>query len=55
MLMIWFVIFVALATFNMFFAWQISAKVERLVSNIFLGYILISVITLIIIVIKETI
>lgn len=55
MLMIWFVIFVALVTFNMFFAWQISAKVERLVSNIFLGYVLVSVIVLIIMIIKETI
>jgi len=55
MLMIWFGIFITLATFNMFFAWQISAKVERLINNIFLGYALASVIVLIIMVIKETI
>lgn len=55
MLMIWFVIFMALVAFNMFFAWQISAKVERLINNIFLGYILISVIVLIIMIIKNTI
>ena len=53
MLMIWFVIFVALATFNMFFAWQISEKAERLVSNILLGYIIISIIVLPIIMIKN--
>lgn len=55
MLMIWFVIFVVLTTFNMFFAWQINAKVERLTSNIFLGYVLISVIVLIIMIIKNII
>lgn len=55
MLMIWFVIFMALVTFNMFFAWQISAKVERLVCNIFLGYVLVSVIVLIVMIIKDAI
>ena len=55
MLMIWFVIFVALAAFNMFFAWQINEKVARLTRNVFLGYVLVSVIVLIIIVIKEII
>lgn len=53
MLMIWFGIFVALVTFNMFFAWQISAKVERLVSNIFLGYVLVSAIVLIVTILSE--
>lgn len=53
MLMIWFVIFVALITFHMFFAWQISEKAERLINNILLGYIIISVIALSIIVIKN--
>lgn len=55
MLMIWFVIFVVLTTFNMFFAWQINAKVECLTNNIFLGYVLISVIVLIIMIIKNII
>ena len=55
MLIIWFIIFVALTTFNMFFAWQISARVERLTSNIFLGYIFVSVIIFIIAIIKTSI
>lgn len=53
MLMIWFVIFVALTIFHAFFAWRISAKVARLISNILLGYILISIIILPIIIIKN--
>ena len=55
MLIIWFVIFIALIIFSMFFAWRISAQVERLTGYVFLGYNFIFVIIFIITIIKTSI